>query len=334
MAKWITGDIHVHSHCCGDGSLPVAEIVERASRYCDFLAISGHARHPELFRVEQQHAEVLEARRHTAMPIFNTGEIEYPVPRHVIVLTTPENREYELLQALIERFDRRLGVEGIDAAVEELRFIERWGGDTLLVFNHPNAPDVPLDALLAMAASPVFRIMACVDRGERRAPQTWDIGAEWDQLLLRGHRIYARCGSDFHRHFSDGGHDYYPGEFVQDHLQVEENTYAEIIRAYRDGRFYCTVANAIADPVWELDADANSIRLAFDAKLPLAQVDIIGDAKTLRTFRDLPVGRFEFESALPPAKYYRVRGLGKPQPRPYGQDGCFEPLFLLNPLFP
>ena len=337
MGKWVTGDIHIHTHCCADGSLPVAEIVEHASKFCDYIAISGHARHPEQFRMENQYAEVLEARKRTGMPIFNTGEIEYPVPRHVIVLTPPANHEYELLSALVDKFDRRNGVEGIEAAVEELRFIEQWGG-ALLVFNHPNAPDVPLDALLPMAQSPAFKVMACVDRGERRAPQTWDIGAEWDQLLLRGHRIYARCGSDFHRHFTDGGHDYYPGEFVQDHLRVENCTYEEIVAAYRAGHFYCTVANVISDPVWEIGEDApdapeRTVRLAFDVNLPLEQVEIIGDARPLQVFRGLAGGRFEFEGKLPAAGYYRVRGLGKPQKRAYGQDGEFEPLFLLNPLF-
>ena len=289
MGKWITGDVHVHSHCCGDGSLPVAEIVERSRKYCDFLAISGHARHPDLFRVEQQVAEVLEVRRHTSMPIFNTGELEFPIPRHVIVLTTPDNREYELLMALIERFDRRLGITGIAPALEELRFIEQWGGDSLMIFNHPNAPDVSFDDLSPLAESPVFKIMACVDRQERRAPQTWEVGAEWDRLLMQERRVFVRCGSDFHRHFDDGGKDYYPGEFVQDHLWVEDNTYEDIIKAYRSGRFYCTVANAIANPVWEIQPKETTtrIRLAFDVNRPLKWVEIIGDGRVLQTFRNL-----------------------------------------------
>ena len=91
---WIKGDLHVHSHCCGDGSLSVAEIVERAREYCDFLAISGHCRVPEFFRAERQYAEVLEARKKVDIPIFNTGEVEFPIPRHVIFITTPENREF------------------------------------------------------------------------------------------------------------------------------------------------------------------------------------------------------------------------------------------------
>ena len=338
MGKWITGDVHIHSHWCGDGTLPIAEIVEHARPYCDFIGISGHARHLDLDRVEHQYEEVVETRRQTDMPIFNTGEIEFPIPRHVIVLTTPDNREFELLMALIERFDRKQGVEGIDAALEELRFIEQWGGKSLMIFNHPNAPDVPLSALLPMAQSPVFKVLACVDRRERRAPQTWDIGAEWDQLLLRGHRIYTRCGSDFHHHFNDGGKDYYPGEFVQDHLWVENNTYEEIVEAYRAGRFYCTVANAIANPIWEIlpqerEDPQRVLRLAFDVNLPLAQVEIIADAQSVKTFHELPPGRFEFEGPVPRASYYRVRGLGRPQPRAYGQEGEFEPLFLLNPLF-
>ena len=338
MGKWITGDVHVHSHCCWDGSLAVDEIVERAKPYCDFLAISGHARHPELFRVEKQHEEVLAARKKYDMPIFNTGEIEFPVPRHAIVLTDPADDEYGLLRALIENFDRRQGVEGVVPAVCELEFIRRRDPDALLVFNHPNAPDVPLDALLALAPSPTFRIMACVDRGERRAPQTWNVGAAWDQLLMRGHRVWTRCGSDFHRHFADGGHDYYPGEFVQDHLWVEENSYAEILSAYREGRFFCTVGNAVANPEWRFAAPVEPgkktcrLRLAFDIRTPLEWAEIIGDGKVLAVFRDLS-GRFEFEGDVPLAGYYRVRGLGVPQPRAYGQEGAYEPLFLLNPIF-
>ena len=127
-------------------------------------------------------------------------------------------------------------------------------------------------------------------------------------------------------------------EFVQDHLWVENCTYEEIVAAYRSGRFFCTVANVISDPVWEIGGDApdapeRTVRLAFDVNLPLEQVEIIGDARPLQVFRGLAGGRFEFEGNLPAAGYYRVRGLGKPQKRAYGQDGEFEPLFLLNPLF-
>ena len=341
MGKWIKGDVHIHSHCCCDGHVPVPEIVEQSKKFCDFLAISGHAEGGDRWG-EKQYQEILEARKqYPSIPIFHTAEQEFPVERHTMFLTVPDNREFELQAELVRRYCRLAGVRGIEKACEELKFVEEhWGKEkTLMIFNHPNAPDVPLEQLEPLAkASEVFKIIACVDRKERRAKQTWDIGAEWDQLLCRGYRIYTRCGSDFHRHFTDGGHDYLPGEFVQDHLLVEENSYEEILRAYRTGRFFCTVDNLIENPVFHFtgpEAPAGAprrIHLEFQIRHPLEEVDLIADGCAVRTFRGL-TGHFETEETLPPCTYCRVRGRGKPRKRKY-EEGCFEPVFLLNPIFP
>lgn len=328
---WIKGDLHVHSHCCKDGSLPVAEIVERSREYCDFLAISGHCRVPEFFRAEQQYAEVLEARKKYNIPIFNTGEVEFPVPRHVIFITTPDNREFELLQSLVPRFCRRNKVEGIEAAMEELAFLEReWGDKVFMIFNHPNAPDVATEDLLTIARSPVFKVLACVDRRERRAPQTWDVGGAWDQLLMQGHRISARCGSDFHRHFSEGGDDQLPGEFVQDCLRVRENSYDEIFRAYVEGTFFCQAGNLISAPVFTLKEEGK-LHLELTLQSEMEQIEVISDGKVIETF-DTFSDRFAADITVPQGKYYRVRGWGKMQKRKY-EDGEFEPVFLLNPIY-
>lgn len=328
---WIKGDLHVHSRCCKDGSLPVAEIVERSREYCDFLAISGHCRYPEFFRAEQQYAEVLEARKKYDIPIFNTGEVEFPVPRHVIFITTPGNREFELLQALVPRFCRRNKVEGLDAAMEELAFVEKeWGDKVFMIFNHPNAPDVATEDLLAIARSPVFKVLACVDRRERRAPQTWDAGGAWDELLMRGHRISARCGSDFHRHFADGGDDQYPGEFVQDCLEVAENSYDEIFKAYVTGRFFCQAGNVLSSPVFTFSGE-NRLRIELNFQCEMERIDLISDGRIIESFNDLSE-KFCADIPVPKGRYYRVRGVGKMQKRKY-EEGSFEPLFLLNPLY-
>ena len=328
---WIKGDLHVHSRCCKDGTLPVAEIVERAREYCDFLAISGHCRYPEFFRAEEQYAEVLEARKKYDIPIFNTGEVEFPIPRHVIFITTPDNREFELLQALVPRFCRRNGVEGVAAAMEELAFVEReWGDKVFMIFNHPNAPDVSTEDLMTIARSKVFKVLACVDRRERRAPQTWDIGGAWDQLLLAGHRISARCGSDFHRHFNNGGDDQFPGEFVQDCLQVAENSYEEIFKAYTTGRFFCQAGNMISDPAFYFSA-REKIHLSFKLNTPLEKVEVIADGRIIEEFSS-DSEFFSADFSIPPARTFRVRGTGKEKKRKY-EEGSFTPLFLLNPLY-
>ena len=328
---WIKGDLHVHSHCCKDGTLPVAEIVERSREFCDFLAISGHCRVPEFFRAENQYAEVLEARKKFDIPIFNTGEVEFPIPRHVIFITTPGNREFELLQSLVPRFCRRNGVEGVAAALEELAFVEKeWGDKVFMIFNHPNAPDVSTEDLFAIAKSPVFKVLACVDRRERRAPQTWDVEGAWDRLLMAGHRISARCGSDFHHHFNDGGDDQLPGEFVQDCLQVKENSYDEIFKAYTEGRFFCQAGSLIKEPLFTFVA-SDKVRLEFKSEMEVEKVEIICDGKVIEEFENISE-TFSAEIPIPKCRYCRVRGTGKMQKRKY-EEGEYMPLFLLNPLY-
>ena len=331
---WIKGDLHVHSHCCGDGTMSVDDIMENSREYCDFIAISGHCRTPEFWRTENQYKEVVEARKKFDMPIFCTGEVEFPVPRHVMFITTPDDRELELLRLLVEKFCRRSGVEGLEAALAELRFVEEnWKENCFMIFNHPNAPDVETSDLLALAKSPVFRILACVDRRERRAPQTWDIGGAWDELLSKGFRISTRCGSDFHRHFTNGGQDYFPGEFVQDRLNVETCDYSSILNAYRDGNFYTTCGNLISNPEFSV-TENNGIRqcrLAFDLNGEMEKVEVVSGGKTVAEFTDFS-DRFEKTFSVPDGRYYRVRGTGKMQKRKY-TDGEFEPLFLLNPIY-
>ncbi len=339
MGKWIRGDLHVHSEHCRDGSVPILQIVAEAQQYCDFLAISGHVeKQPDWG--EKQYQDILAARQaYPDMPIFHTAEQEFPIERHVMFVTTPDNREVELQTELLERYHRLSGVVGLEKAIEALRYVEEhWGNQAMMIFNHPNAPDVSSEHLLRLAESAsVFKLIACVDRQERRAPQAWEIGNAWDQLLQNGHRIFARCGSDFHRHFSDGGHDYYPGEFVQDYLWVENNTYHDIFQAYRQGHFFCAVDHCLANPCFSLGPQSEPekqryhLRLAFTALRELTSVEIFSDAQVVRSFENIS-GDFEFEDFLPGKGYFRVRGLGKPIPRKYS-SGDFEPLFLLNPLF-
>ncbi len=338
MSKWIKGDLHTHSIRCRDGAVTVDEIARISSKYCDFIAISGHAE-DEPGWSKAQYEDILAAReKYPDMPIFHSAEQEFPIPRHCMFFVLPENREYELQEELAELFDRRQGIVGIDKAVEELKYVEKhWGDDAFMVFNHPNAPDLSLEDFLALAeANDVFKVIACLDRGERRAPQVWDVNAEWDKVLAKGHRIYARCGSDFHNHFNDGGVDYYPGEFVQDYLKVKENTYEEIIKAYKNGNFYCCVDNCIENPCFEISkcsagSDKYNLKLQLKAKQHFEFIEIISDCKVVASFNGIK-GDFSFEGTLPGKTYFRVRGKAEDKARKYS-EGFFEPVFLLNPIF-
>ena len=150
---------------------------------------------------------------------------------------------------------------------------------------------------LALAqTNDVFKVIACVDRRERRAPQMWDVGREWDRLLQQGHRLYARCGSDFHHHYTDGGTDYLPGEFVQDHVWVEENTYTQIVDAYRNGRFFCTVGNCISDPVFTAEASGDGcyrVTLRLNANCPMERQQMMYKKVLSICERDFDFADFE-----------------------------------------
>lgn len=338
MGKWIKGDLHVHTHNCRDGSLPVEEIIRRSRQYLDFIGISGHSYDtPDCF--EGQYAEVLAARQaYPDLPIFHTAEQNFPLQRHTMFVTVPENKEFMLQRELVQHFHRQNGHEGQQEACAELRYVKEHFGErqTFMVYNHPNDPDVPIEDFRAIAEeNDVFKVIACVDRGERRAKQTWEIGAEWDQLLCEGHRLFARNGSDFHKHFNDGGHDYYPGEFVQDCLYVEENTYEEILHAYRSGNFYCMVGNCIENPVFTAKQAERPgeycVSLSFNSNTKMEQVDIISDGVCVCSLTHIPE-HFTFQTVLPAKYYFRVRGWGNGVDRQYS-DGQYTPQFLLNPIF-
>ncbi|MBO5453942.1 MAG: hypothetical protein J6A69_08290 [Clostridia bacterium] len=337
MGKWVKGDLHVHTQNCNDGTLSVDEIIRRSKEYIDFIGISGHSYDiPDCF--EGQYAEVLAAReKYPELPIFHTAEQNFPLQRHTMFVTVPENKEFALQRELVQNFHRQSGHEGQEEACCELRYVkEGWGEEsTFMIYNHPNDPDVPIEDFRVIAKeNDVFKVIACVDRGERRAKQTWEIGEEWDKLLCEGYRLYARNGSDFHQHFTDGGHDYFPGEFVQDCVYVEENNYEEILRAYRNGRFYCTVGNCIENPVFTIKKEESGnyrVHLSLTANVEMEQIDLIADGKCVCSFNDIPRD-FSYDGVFSVSKYFRVRGWGKGVNRKY-REGQYTPQFLLNPIF-
>lgn len=327
---WVKGDLHIHSKACPDASISVEEIAKRSEQMVDFLAIAGHAYYEDEWG-KDQHKQVLRAReKYPNIPIFHSGEVEFPIERHCMFICKPNDREFELRSELVKRFDRHQGHIGIDEAMSCLKYVEdNWGDNAFMVFNHPDSPPVKYDDLLELAKSPVFKIMACYDRRHRVAPQTWVPGAEWDKLLCAGHRIFTRFGSDFHIHFDDGGKDYYPGEFVQDQLQVRSNTYDEIFNAYKTGNFFCTTDNIISELRQEIIE--SKLRISFKCNLPVDYFEIISDGRIIKTINDISA---EFKKDIPviSGSYYRLRGFGFEKKCQY-TDKIYRPVFMSNPIF-
>jgi hypothetical protein len=73
-------------------------------------------------------------------------------------------------------------------------------------------------------------------------------------------------------------------------------------------------------------------KLAADIWLnDIEKIEVIADGRVIEEF-DSVSDHFSKEFTVPESKYFRVRGTGKEQKRKY-EEGCFTPLFLLNPLY-
>ena len=123
---------------------------------------------------------------------------------------------------------------------------------------------------------------------------------------------------------------------MQDYLYVEENTYEDIVKAYRTGNFYCCVGNCIEEPVFTCTAVEEQpgyyqVKLSFIANTEMEQVDIISDGTCVLSVTEIPKD-FCLQEVLPRKGYFRVRGWAKPVDRKYS-EGQYTPQFLLNPVF-
>ena len=77
--------------------------------------------------------------------------------------------------------------------------------------------------------------------------------------------------------------------------------------------------------------EEGKLHLELTLQSEMEQIEVISDGKVIETF-DTFSDRFAADITVPHGRYYRVRGWGKMQKRKY-EDGEFEPVFLLNPIY-
>ena len=94
----------------------------------------------------------------------------------------------------------------------------------------------------------------------RRAPtmggydqMTARLGGFWDSMLAEGRRWWVTSTSDSHRHYTEGGNDFWPGEYSKTYVKAVRQP-ADILDGLRNGRVFTT----LGDLVSELDVTATS----------------------------------------------------------------------------
>lgn len=78
------------------------------------------------------------------------------------------------------------------------------------------------------------------------------LGGFWDSMLGEGRRWWITANSDSHVHWSDGGADFWPGEYSKTYVRAERNPQS-VLESLRAGRVFVTTGDLIS----ELDITAS-----------------------------------------------------------------------------
>lgn len=72
------------------------------------------------------------------------------------------------------------------------------------------------------------------------------VGGFWDSMLGEGRRWWITSNSDFHRHYTQQGIDFYPGEYSKTYVFAEKN-HDDILLALRSGRVFVTLGDLVSE---------------------------------------------------------------------------------------
>jgi len=87
----------------------------------------------------------------------------------------------------------------------------------------------------------------------RRAPtmggfdqMTARVGGFWDSMLGEGRRWWVTSTSDSHRHYTEGGNDFWPGEYSKTYVKAAR-TYPDVLDGLRNGRVFVTLGDLVSE---------------------------------------------------------------------------------------
>ena len=73
-----------------------------------------------------------------------------------------------------------------------------------------------------------------------------ELGGFWDSMLGEGRRWWITANSDSHRHWSEGGLDFWPGEYSKTYVYADRD-YGAILEALRTGRVFVTTGDLVSE---------------------------------------------------------------------------------------
>lgn len=127
--------------------------------------------------------------------------------------------------------------------------------------------------------------------GYSRAPSmggfdqmTAKLGGFWDAMLGEGRRWWITSTSDSHRHYTDGGEDFWPGEYSKTYVKAV-HTYDDVLDGLRGGRIFVTLGDLVSEV--DVTASAAGAKAEIGGRL---EVPAGSDVTVVIRVRD-PAGR-------------------------------------------
>ncbi len=77
-------------------------------------------------------------------------------------------------------------------------------------------------------------------------PMTARLGGLWDSMLAEGRRWWITATSDSHRHWSEGGSDFWPGEYSKTFVHARRD-YGDLLDGLRNGRIFVATGDLVSE---------------------------------------------------------------------------------------
>ena len=250
----------------------------------------GGPNHSKLLR-DGAYPELLEARASVPEVIQFFGiELDVPAGEHATVMVPVNDLERDVLADFqrdysireIRRETRQRNT--VEHLQEGIRSFSELDEKPLIIMNHPSRQAMPLglglwarvtpeklmtwhktdpEVFVGMVAAPGHQ--ASDNRGSYYKHPSMNgfdqmtavVGGVWDHFLGTGMRFWISAGSDSHVHVSDGGRDFWPGEYTKTYV-LARNEPADIMDALRHGRSFMVFGDLIQGMGVALSGDKGS----------------------------------------------------------------------------
>lgn len=276
----------------GDGPHTIIQNGIMAARYGLSWMVStdhGGPRHSEM-NYTLAYPELLQARERTpGLILFYGMELDTPGSEHSSLIIPMHDGEREMLRTIESRWGTRepWPVDNSNdtrpAMLEMLRTLDGYSPRPIVIANHPSRSaegvgiwgehdagslrdwhDAAPRVSIGMEGAPGHQATSLKPEGERGIyrlsptmggfdQMTATLGGVWDSMLGEGRRWWITATSDSHRNHSEGGDDFWPGEYSKTWVMARP-TADGVLEGLRAGQIFA----ATGDLVTQMDISVES----------------------------------------------------------------------------